>query len=39
MHTYVHTNACTHAGMSATEAMEKYIAEVKRQISTYGTKA
>lgn len=28
-----------HAGMSATEAMEKYITEVQRQISTYGTKA
>lgn len=27
------------SGMSAPESMEKYIAEVKRQISTYGTTA
>jgi hypothetical protein len=26
-------------GMAADAAMEAYIAEVKRQISTYGTKA
>jgi hypothetical protein len=33
MHYYIQT------GMSAEEAMEKYISEVKRQIETYGPKA
>lgn len=37
-HTHTHTQNDP-PGMSAEEAMEKYIAEVKRQIATYGTKA